>query len=125
MNKKETIKNTIVIVPNSELAEIGDELRIVKSDEEFYSHFIKYDFEVVICSIVNQTNKSFGWDINLDSNISHIKQNLIDSAETAIKKVNDLTIIDLLYYIETLIIQNFYFLHLYFIASTSCTEELC
>jgi len=78
-------KTKIVIVPNSELAEFEDDLRIVKSDKFFYENFSKYNFEVLICAIINKKKKTFGWNINSDNNISYVKQNL--KINTSAKKI--------------------------------------
>lgn len=84
------IKKRIVIVPNSELAEYGDQLKIVSSDKSFYQEFKEHDMEVVICALVNKKNKSFGWNINRETNISCVKQNFIfrSSESSCIKTIN-------------------------------------
>lgn len=79
-------KNKIVIVPNSELAEYGEELKIVGSDKSFYREFKDHNIEVTICALVNKKNKNFGWNINSEANISCIKQNLILSEGESIFK---------------------------------------
>ena len=82
------MKGDIVIVPNSELAKKGEELRVVMSDKSFYSQFSDYNLSIVICAIVNGTNKEFGWNINENDDISYIRQNLFSSRSILGKIIN-------------------------------------
>lgn len=82
------MKGDIVIVPNSELAKKGDELRVVMSDKSFYSQFSDYNLSIVICAIVNGTNKEFGWNINENDDISYVRQNVFSSRNILGKIIN-------------------------------------
>lgn len=88
MSRETLTNNRIVIVPNSELAEYGDELKIVGSDKFFYKEFKEHDMEVFICALVNRKDKNFGWNIRSENHIFGIKQNLIfGDGESRSKKV--------------------------------------
>jgi glycosyltransferase involved in cell wall biosynthesis len=121
MSKKIFANDKILIVPNSELAEYEGELKIVSSDRAFYKEFKEYDIEVIICAIVNKKNKNYGWDINTESNISHIKQNLVFSNESRFKKT-----INYLYMIfkSFKVVKNYSFFYLFIPGNVSLIYAL-
>ena len=82
------MKKRIIIIPNSEVTKKGEIYNVLKSQKEFYKNFEDYDYRVSIAAIVRESDKEFfGWNLAEAQHVDCIRQNLLKSYNSTLKKL--------------------------------------